>query len=222
MMRSFWHIFQSEMCLYLRQPQDWLQPICFYSIIVMLYPLALTPDPIILRQYFASFVWISVLLSSLLSSESFFQADREDGYLEQLVLSSIPLVLAVYAKLLACWLVRQLPLILLTPFLALLFTIDFNTIGLLELSLVFGTPVFVLVGCLGTSLTIGLRQQGVLLALLMTPILIPILIFAISAVEQMQHGLSVSGLLLALAGTTVLAITLIPWAIAALLKISLD
>lgn len=222
MLTTLRSIFYFEWTLLLRRSQEWLYPLGFFAIVITLFPLAFTPDPVFLQKYVPGCIWIAALLASMLSVEHLFAADIEEAYLEQMVLSQLPLSLLLLTKLAAQWLTTQLPLILLTPIIGILFHLPFSTVWTLCLGLLLGTPVLMLTGCLGTVLTLGLRQQGVLLSLLMLPLVVPILIFGVSIVQQSQAGLSITGPLSFLAGIFFLSITLLPVTIAATIKISLD
>jgi heme exporter protein B len=222
MMKAIWFIFYTEMVLLLRRSQEWLYPLGFFVIVISLFPLAFTPDPAFLQKYIPGCIWIAALLASLLAIEHVFYRDVEDGNMEQLLLSQTPLTLLVMAKLCAQWIVTALPLILLTPMLSLLFHLPLYTMMTLCLSLLLGTPILTLVGSLGAALTLGLRQQGVLLGLLMLPLVTPVLIFGVNIVQRGQSGFAIAGPLAFLAGLAVLAVTLLPWAIGAALRVGFD
>jgi heme exporter protein B len=222
MLKTAWFVFYIEVVLLWRRSQEWLYPLGFFVIVISLFPLAFTPDPAFLQKYIPGCVWIAALLASLLSVETIFYTDIEDGNIEQLLLSQTPLTLLMFAKLCAQWSVTQLPLIILTPLLGLMFHLSFSVILALCLSLLLGTPILTLLGSLGVALTLGLRQQGVLLGLLILPLVTPVLIFGVNIVQQVQAGFSMTGPLAFLAGLTVFALTLLPWTMAAALRISLD
>jgi heme exporter protein B len=222
MLKAVWFIFYMELVLLLRRSQEWLYPLSFFIIVISLFPLAFTPDPVFLQKYIPGCVWIAALLASLLSVENIFIAELEEGNVEQLLLTPIPLTLLMSAKLSAQWIVTQLPLILLTPLLGVMFHLPLSIIITLCLSLLLGTPILTLIGSLGVALTLGLRQQGVLLGLLILPLVTPVLIFGVSVVKQSQVGLTIAGPLAFLAGLCMFAITLLPWAVAATLRVSMD
>lgn len=222
MMRATWYIFHTELILLLRRSQEWLYPLGFFVIVISLFPLAFTPDPIFLQKYVPGCIWIAALLASLLAVENVFHSDMEDGNLEQLVLSQTPLTMIMFAKMSAQWIVTELPLVLLTPILGCMFHLSLSTIAALCTSLLIGTPILTLIGSLGVALTLGLRQQGMLLGLLILPLVTPVLIFGVNIVQQEQAGFSIAAPLAFLAGLSVLAITALPWAIAATLRIGLD
>lgn len=215
-------ILRTELLLHLRRSQAWLYPIVFFIIIMCLFPLAFTPDSSFLQKYVPGFIWIAALLSSLLSIENIFYADLEDGYLEQMILSDTPLSLSIMTKMAAQWMVSQLPLILLTPILGIMFDLSFTVIMAVCLGLLFGTPILILIGALGVALTIGLRQHGAILGLMILPLVTPVLIFGVNIAQQAQTGFSIAAPLAFLAGLSLLSVTLLPWAIAAALRVGMD
>lgn len=222
MLKTIWFSFCIELVLLLRRSQEWLYPIGFFIIVISLFPLAFTPDPAFLQKYMPGCIWIAALLASLLSIQTIFYAELEEGSLEQLLLTDTSLTLLLTIKLSAQWLVTQLPLILLTPLLGLLFHLSAQTIFALTLSLVLGTPILTLMGSLIVALTLGLRQQGVLLGLLMLPLVTPVLIFGVNIVQQAQVHFSILGPLAFLSGLSVLVITVLPFVIGATLRVGLD
>jgi heme exporter protein B len=222
MLAHFWFMLRIELLLRLRRSQEWLYPLGFFVIVVSLFPLAFTPDPEFLRKYIAGCIWIAALLASLLSIETLFLTDLEDGSLEQQLLSPTSFTMQIIAKLLAQWLVTELPLIILTPILGLMFHLSFDAIFILCVGLLIGTPIFTLIGALGVALTLGLRQPGMLLGLLILPLTSPVLIFGVSVVQQTQAGFAVAGPLAFIGALCVIAMLLLPMTIAAAIKISVD
>ena len=222
MLEALRYIFFTELILLWRRSHEWLYPLGFFIIILSLFPLAFSPDPAFLEKYIAGGLWIAALFANLLAIENIFYADSEEGNLEQMLLSSIPLPLLLLAKLCTHWLVTILPLIILTPFICILFQLSWPSIAIICISLLLGTPILTLLGSLGVALTLGLRQQGMLLGLLILPLIIPVLIFGVNIVQQFQAGFSIAGPLSFLAGIKLLVITFLPWAISATLRISLE
>ncbi len=222
MLKAIRYLFYTELILRLRRSQEWLYPLIFFVIMISLFPLALQPDAAFLQKFIPGLIWLAALLASLLSIESVFFTDTEEGHLEQLLLSSIPLPLLLFTKLLAQWLVTEGPLILLLPFLAVIFHLSTATLCALMLSLLLGTPLLTFIASLGVALTLGLRHHSALLNLLILPLATPVLIFGVTLVEQATVGLPISGPLAFLAGLSLLAMSLLPIAIAATLRISLD
>ena len=163
-------------------------------------------------------IWIAILLAMLLVFVRLFAADFEDGTLEQLVLSPHPLSGLVLAKMFAHWCVAAVPLIVLAPCLGLALGLQGQEIGVLVLGLLLGTPVISLLGAIAAALTLGLEQGGLLLALLLLPLYIPILIFGVSSVSMVAMGSGVSGQLAILAAMLILALVLAPFATASVLR----
>ena len=216
----FISLFNSELRLLCRRPADLANPLVFFSVVVALFPLALGTQSELLQQAAPGLLWVAALLAVLLSLEGLFRADFEDGSLEQWVLSSHPLVLLVVAKVFAHWLCSGLALVVLAPMLGLMLGLPVDCLGVLFLSLLLGTPVLSLLGAIGAALTVGLRRGGLLLALLILPLYIPVLILGCGVLQAALQHLPVSGYLLWMACLAALAITLAPIAIAAGLSIS--
>ncbi|MGH8479388.1 MAG: heme exporter protein CcmB [Gammaproteobacteria bacterium] len=194
-------------------------PLLFFAMVATLFPIALGPDPKVLAAIGPGAIWASALLSTLVSLEGMFRPDLEDGSIEQLLLSPHPLAVLVTAKVCAHWLATGLPLLLLAPLLALQFGLGVEATGTLLLSLVLGTPALSLLGAVGVALTVGLRGAGLLLALLLLPLYLPILIFATGAGGAVERGLAPSAHLNMLTALLVLALTLAPLAAAAALRV---
>jgi heme exporter protein B len=167
-------------------------------------------------------LWVSALLAAMLSLDSIFRSDFEDGSLELLVLSPHPLAALVLGKVFAHWLISGLPLLLIAPLLAELLGLNHQALPTLLVSLVLATPLLSLIGAIGVALTVGLRRGGMLLSLLVLPFYVPVLIFASSAVDRAANGLSADAPLDILTALLLLALSLAPWPTAAALKMSLQ
>ncbi|WP_300631114.1 heme exporter protein CcmB [Pseudomonas sp.] len=209
-----------EARLLCRRPAELANPLVFFAIVIALFPLAVGPETKLLQTLSPGLVWVAALLSVLLSLDGLFRSDFEDGSLEQWVLSSHPLPLLVLAKVLAHWAFSGLALVLLSPLLALMLGLPIECLPVLLLSLLLGTPVLSLLGAVGAALTVGLKRGGLLLALLILPLYIPVLILGSGALQAALMGMPVTGYLLWLGSLAALAVTLTPFAIAAGLKIS--
>lgn len=215
-------VFSRDMKVAFRQRQDLLNPLLFFVMVVTLFPLGVSPEVSFLREAGAGILWVAALLSVLLSLDHLFRHDFDDGTLEQLVLQPQPLFLLVLAKTLAHWVLTGLPLVLLAPVLGVMVHLDGNSIAVLCLTLLIGTPVLSLIGAIGAALTLGLRSAGVLLSLLIIPLYIPVLIFGTGTVAAATEGTPVGAYVALMGAFLVLAITLAPFAAAAALKISLS
>mgnify|MGYP001551343565 CR=1 FL=1 len=221
-MKSFAAILRRDLHLALRQGSTVTLTVMFFVVTVTLFPLGVGPELAILSRISAGVVWVAALLSALLSLDRLFQADYEDGSLELLALTPLPLELVVLAKVIAHWLISALPLILAAPVLALLLAMPAAGLPMLMLAMLLGTPILSLIGAIGAALTVGIRRGGVLLSLLVLPLYIPVLIFGVAAVEAAVGGFAVRPQLLILLAMLVGAAALCPWASAAALRLSLE
>ncbi|MDN3682618.1 heme exporter protein CcmB [Vibrio tapetis] len=222
MVSSMLTIVRRELLIAFRRQADILNPLWFFIIVVTLFPLSIGPEPNLLARIAAGIVWVAALLSALLSLERLFRDDYQDGALEQMMLMPIPLPLAVMSKVIAHWLLTGLPLILISPLLAILLSLDFNTWLAVVLTLLVGTPTLSFIGAIGVALTVGLQKGGVLLSLLILPLYIPILIFATSAIDAASLGMAYNGQLAVLGAMLAGAATLTPFAISASLRVSVN
>jgi heme exporter protein B len=211
-----------DLLVAVRRRSDVAVALLFFVIVTSLFPLGIGAEPNLLRAIAPGVIWVSALLSSLLSLRRLFEADHDDGTLEQMLLGASPLGVVAAAKALAHWMVTGMPLAVIAPLIALQYDLAPQLFGVLALSLLLGTPVLSLIGAIGAALTLGLRGGGVLLSLLVLPLYVPVLIIGAGAVEMASAGLAPSGQLLLLAALLVVAAAFAPWAIAAALRISLE
>jgi heme exporter protein B len=208
-----------DLRLALRRPGQVLQPLAFFAVVTVLFPLGYTPELDKLRQIAPGVLWVAALLASLLSLESLFREDAQDGTLEQMLLSGQPLGALALAKTAAHWLLTGLPLTLMAPVLGIALGVPGSAMPGILSSLALGTVTLSLVGAVGAALTLGVRRGGVLLGLLTLPLTVPTLVFGARATELAIAGEGLSGALYLLAALAVLAVTLAPLAVAAALRI---
>jgi heme exporter protein B len=221
-MRAFTTVVKRELLAAFRQKSDVLNPLWFILIVITLFPIAVGPEPLLLAKIAPGILWVAALLSSLLSLERLFRDDYADGSLEQMLMSGSSLALIALAKIVAHWLITGLPILLLSPLLAVLLSLEWQSFQATFYTLVLGTPVLSLIGSVGVALTVGLRKGGVLLSLLVLPLYIPVLIFATSAIEAASLSLPYAGHLAIMGAISLLALTLAPFATAAALKVSIN
>ena len=220
--KAFLELLRRDLVLALRRRAEIANPILFFVMVIVMFPLGVGAEPNLLERMAPGVVWVAALLAALLSMDSIFRSDFEDGTLEQLLLSAQPLSVLVLAKVVAHWLVTGLPLLLVAPVLAVFLGMDSAVTGVLMLSLLLGTPVLSFIGAIGVALTVGLRRGGVILSLLVLPLYVPVLIFGAAVVETAAAGLPITGQIYILAAFVALAITLAPVAAASALRISLS
>lgn len=211
-----------DLTLAWRRRADVLSTLFFFVIVVSLFPLGIGPETQLLRSIAPGIVWVAALLASMLSLGRLFANDYQDGTLEQMLLTPQPLYLVVLGKVLAQWLVSEVPLVLIAPLLGVQFDLAPNTLLVLSISLLIGTPILSLIGSIGAALTLGLRGGGVLIALLILPLYIPVLIFGAGAVDASIIGANPQANISLLAALLVLSLVFAPWATSAALRISLD
>lgn len=197
--------------------------VAFFLIVQLLVPLGVGPEPDRLATVAGGSLWTGALLACLLSLDRLFQADAEDGTLDQLLLSPLPLEAVVALKALAHWLTTGLPLVVVAPLLALTLNLPAPAYPWLVASLAAGTPALSLIGAVGAALTVGIRRGGLLLSILVLPLYIPTLIFGARAVADAGTGATAdpAAALLPLAGLTLFVLALAPFAAARALRLAL-
>lgn len=211
-------ILSREMRLAMRQSADSVMVVAFFVIAVVLFPFGVGPEPNMLARIGPGVIWVAALLAAMLSMERMFQADFEDGSLELLALAPVPLELTVLVKVLVHWLTTGLPLIVASPLLAVMMNVPLEGWPMMIAGLVLGTPALSLIGAVGAALVLGARRGGVLLSLLVLPLVIPVLIFGVGAVDAALMGQAVKAHLLLLGGILLGALALTPWATAAAVR----
>jgi heme exporter protein B len=209
-----------DLSLAYRQRAELMQPLMFFIMVITLFPLALGPSPQTLQLVSGAIVWVAAILSLLMGLERLFRDDYLDGSLEQMILSPTPLYMVVLVKVISHWLVNIIPLLLISPLLALFLNMTKPMYFTLILTLLLGTPIISLVGAIGVALTVGLQRSGVLLALLLIPLFIPLLIFATSAIEYASMNLPIGTLLGIMGSMLLFTLAVAPVVIAYSLKVS--
>ncbi len=219
---AFVLLLRRELRLSFRRPEQLLQPLVFFLIVTTLFPLGLSVQLTLLREMAPGVLWVAALLSSLLSLETLFKADADDGTLEQLALSGQGLAIVVVAKTLAHWLVSGASLILVSPVVATALAIPPAAFVAMMVSLALGTLTLSWLGAIGAGLTVGLKRGNVLLSLIVLPLAMPLLIFGAGVTDRAISGTSTAGALYLLGALCVLTCTLAPFAATAALRITLD
>lgn len=222
MMGAFGAVVRRDLVLALRRRANLLTTFFFFVIVVSLFPLGVGPEPNVLRDIAPGVIWVAALLASMLALNRMFSLDYADGTLEQMLLTPAPLALLVLAKVLAHWLVAELPLVLMAPLLGLQFDVPKEVLQVLLWSLLLGTPTLSLLGGIGAALTLGVRGGGALLSLLILPLCVPVLIFGAGTASAIAAGQSVQPHLFLLSGFFLFALVLAPLGAATALRIALD
>ncbi len=213
---------QRDLRLALRRPGEWMQPLVFFLVVTTLFPLATNPELSRLRDMAPAALWVAALLSSLLALELLFREDGQDGTLEQLAVSGLPLAWLLLAKTCVHWLLTGLPLVLVAPLAATALGAPYASIPGVLAVLLLGSVALSLIGAVGAGLTLGLRRGGVLLALLVLPLAVPVLIFGARATALAIALEPMAAPMYLLGAIAVLSATLAPLAAAAAVRISLE
>jgi heme exporter protein B len=219
---AFALVVRRELRLSFRRPEQLLQPLVFFLIVTTLFPLGLSVQLSLLRDMSPGVLWVAALLSSLLSLDSLFKSDADDGTLEQLALCGQELALIVVAKTLAHWLVSGAALVLVSPVVGTALGIPAAAFATMMLSLGLGTLTLSWLGAIGAALTVGLKRGNVLLSLIVLPLAMPLLIFGAGATDRAISGSSAVGALYFLAALCVFTCTLAPFAATMALRITLE
>ncbi|MBI1179573.1 MAG: heme exporter protein CcmB [Alphaproteobacteria bacterium] len=220
-MSAFWGVVRRDLLIARRQGGSSLLAVGFFVVVAALFPFAVGADPATLRGVAPGVIWVSALLATLLSLDRLFQADFEDGSLDVLALSPLPLFMTVLAKVLAHWLVVGLPLVIAAPLVGVLLNLPLAAFPVLLGAALLGTPALSLIGAIGAALTAGVRRGGVLVPLLVLPLYIPTLIFGVAATAAAADGLPVAEPLMLLASLTLMALVVAPVASAGALRLAL-
>ena len=220
MLKTLLWIVRRDVTLAWRRRTDLFTTLIFFVIVIALFPLGIGPGLDTLRLIAPGVMWVGALLASMLALEQLFSADHRDGSLEQLLLTPQPLGVIVLGKVIAHWLITGLPLVVLAPVLGLQYDMSAESLKIMVIALLLGTPTLSLLGAIGAALTLGLRTGGILVALLVLPLYIPVLIFGAGAVEATASGLGGQAHLMMLGAILLVALLATPIATSAALRIS--
>lgn len=222
MTAAFIALLRRDLLLAARQGNTSAMAVMFFVVTVSLFPLGVGPELAVLERISAGVIWVAALLAALITLDRLFQADFEDGSLDLLALSRLPLGFAALAKALAHWLTTGIPLVIISPLLAIFMNMAPQAIMPLLAAMTLGTLTLSLIGSIGAALTVGVRRGGVLLSLLVLPLYVPVLIFGVAAVDAAAIGQSTAPQLMILGAFSLLAVVLAPLAAGAALRLSLE
>ncbi len=187
-MTAFTALILRDMRLGVRVGGGALMGALFYFVVVSMIPFAIGPDLNLLSRIGPAMLWIGALLATLLALDRLFAADHDDGSLDLLTMSGLPLELTVAAKAIAHWITTALPLVVITPVLGLVLNVEFSAMGYVALTLLAGTPSLTFIGLIGAALSVTLRRGGLLMAILVLPLTVPVLIFGVAAANAAITG----------------------------------
>ncbi|MBA4285779.1 MAG: heme exporter protein CcmB [Xanthomonadaceae bacterium] len=211
-------VFQRELRIALRRRAEWAQPLVFYGIVALLFPLGIAPESPALKVFAPTIIWVGALLAALLGVERLFRGDLDDGSLEQMLIADVPLALLIAAKLAAQWLLTAAPLVIASPLLGLGLGLDAGPVMVLFWSLLLGTPTLIFTGGFAAALTVGAPRAGMMLPILVLPLMTPAVIFGGGAVRAAVSGLPPDAPLYFLGALLALSLTLLPMAAAGALR----
>lgn len=213
-------VLQREFCLVFRQKSELLQPMFFFLMVITLFPIAIGPNLQTLQTLSGGIIWVAAILALLMSLDKIFRDDHQQGCLEQMVLAPFPLYMTILIKVFVHWASNIVPIIILSPLLAMFLNMSLDIYWALMLTLIIGTPTISLVGAIGVALTLGLQRQGALVALLLIPLFIPLLIFATKAIEFASLQLPYTFQIAILTAMLLCALALAPLTISKSIQVS--
>lgn len=209
-----------ELLIQKRQIRFLINSCLFFLMMLFLFPLTLKPEILLMRTVAPGLIWMAILLSMLLSAERLFQQDYEQGVIEQWLVSGQSLTLIVAAKTLAHWMFTIIPLLMLCPIIAVIFSLSTFEAFILALSLLVGTPALIFLCALAAAFSVGIHQRGALMALILMPLTLPLLVFGSGTLTIAMQGLPVVGYIALLLAMSLTACAFLPIAIAAIIRIS--
>ena len=217
-MKKLLALIQRDLILVYRSANDAWVVLFFFVIAVTLFPLGIGPDPSVLQQFSGGIIWICALLSAMLSLDGVFQSDFDDGSLDQMILTSYPLELLVLVKCFVHWLTTGFPILLISPVLATMLNMNLDSYSTLLITMLLGTPTISMMGGVGAALVLGSRLSGVLISLIILPLILPILIFSVAAINASGEGMEISSAVKLLGALLIISSVFCPWATAATLR----
>lgn len=212
--------FKRELLIQVRQVRFLINSCLFFLMILFIFPLTVKPDPLLMKTIAPGLVWMALLLSLLLSAERLFQQDYEQGVVEQWLVSGQSLSIIIAGKIAAHWVFNIIPVLILCPLVALIFSLNGWELIVLLISLLCGTPALLFLCALASSFGVGVNQKGALMALILLPLTLPILIFGSGTLNIAIQGLPISGNCALLLAFSILCVGFLPLAIAGVMRIS--
>ena len=222
LLQVFMLVLKRELDINIARQSEWLSVLLFYVIVISLFPIAIGPISNELAVFAPAIIWVAVLLTTFIAQESMLRLDYQIGVFDQMLLSKHPFSLLLLAKILAHWLVFAVPMILLTPILAISLSMSLLSFTVLTLSLILGTLILFLVGAIGSALTVSLARGGVLLAVLILPLYVPVLVLGCSIGILSIDGIVASGQIALLVALVIITLLGAPIAVASAIKVSLN
>ena len=215
-------IIQKELSLYFRNLNNIFLPLVLFFLIISIFPLVLGPEKKLLEKIIPGIIWITTILTTLMSSNNFFKDDFNNGIIEIYLTSDASVELVFFFKIIACWIFTCLPIIVFIPLLSILFDIPFQSSFVIFITLFIGTPILISIGIFGSALTLGLSKNNVLAPIIILPFYIPVLIFSASAIDSVSIGLSYEMQIYILLAFLIFILPLMPYLLKYTLKFSIN
>ena len=215
-------ILKKECSLYFRNLNNMFLPLIFFFLIISIFPLVLGPEKILFDKIIPGVIWITSILTTLLTSNNFFKDDYNNGIIETYMTSESSVELILFLKIILCWIFTCFPIVIFIPLVSLLFDIPFQISLVILLTLIIGTPVLISIGIFGSALTLGLAKNNTLLPVIILPFYIPVLIFSASAIEAVSVGLPYGMQIYILLAFLFLVLPIMPYLLKYTLGISIN
>ncbi len=215
-------LMHKELKIHYRNINNIFLPLIFFFLIISIFPLVLGPDKLLLNKIIPGAIWITAILTTLLSSNNFFKDDFNNGIIETYLTSEKPIELVLFFKIISCWTFTCLPIIFFIPIISVLFEIPFMNSLIILSTLLIGTPILISIGIFGSALTIGLAKNNIIVPIIIVPFYIPVLIFSASAIESVSYGLPYDFQIYVLLAILVLVLPIMPYLLKYTLELSVN
>ena len=215
-------LIKKELSLYFRNLNNIFLPLILFFLIISIFPLVLGPEKTLFNKIIPGVIWITAILTTLLTSNNFFKEDFNAGIIETYLTSDISIEIVLFIRIIACWIFTCLPIIIFIPIVSILFDITFQSSIVILLTLVIGTPILISIGIFGSALTLGLAKNNILTPVIIIPFYIPVLIFSASAIQSVSAGLPYDMQIYILASLLTLVLPTMPYLLKYTLEISIN
>jgi len=211
-----------ELKIYFRNVNNIFLPLIFFFLIISIFPLVLGPDKLLLNKIIPGVIWITAILTTLLSSNNFFKDDFNNGIIETYLTTEKSIELVLFFRIISCWIFTCLPIIFFIPIVSILFEIPFKISIVILFTLLIGTPILISIGIFGSALTLGLAKNNIIVPIIIIPFYIPVLIFSASAIESVSSGLPYDLQIYVLLAIFLLVLPIMPYLLKYTLELSVN
>lgn len=215
-------LIKKELSLYFRNLNNIFLPLIFFFLIISIFPLVLGPEKTLFNKIIPGIIWITAILTTLLTSNNFFKEDFNAGIIETYLTSDVSIEIVLFIRIIVCWIFTCLPIVIFIPIVSILFDITFQSSIVILLTLVIGTPILISIGIFGSALTLGLAKNNILTPVIIIPFYIPVLIFSASAIQSVSAGLPYDMQIYILASLLTLVLPTMPYLLKYTLEISIN